>query len=139
MNLKAYITTREINVQGFMVYQVTENHYNFDNIPQNSLNEIIVEDAVEYMDDIYKFLVSCCSLLRKGGTIKIFGMDLRSMCASYVSSQIDSATFSKVVVQNKRGALSVYEINDLLKKIDLDIQRSTLNDNAMYEILAIRK
>ena len=139
MKMNVYITTKDLDIQGFAVFQVSENHYNFDSVPQNSCNEVIIEDAVEYMDDIPKFLNSCCSLVRKGGVIRIFGMDLRSVCLSYVSSQMNTQTFNQVVTQDKRGAISLHELNQIIKSLGMDIQKSSLNENAMYEVVAIRK
>ena len=136
MNL--YITTKDKDIKGFNKIKVSENNFDFNSIPKNSCNQIIVEDAVEYFDNIGEFFDACFRLLRKGGSIKIFGLDLRSACQAYVNSQMDTQIFNEIVIKNKRGALSLNELVDFIKHVGLEIERCHLAKGSMYEILAKR-
>ena len=137
--MNVYITTKDTEIKGFQTVRVHENKFNFDDIPKNSCEHIIVEHAIEFFDNPADFCSHCFSLLRKGGTIKLFGLDLRTVCLNYVNGQMDTKTFNELVIQNKRGALCVNDWVGAIKQLGMDIEKCDLDQGAMYEIIAKRK
>lgn len=137
--MNVYITNKDNEIHGFKTIKVTENQFNFDDVPKNSCENIIIEDAIEFFDNPIDFCGHCFSLLRKGGTIKIFGIDLRTACLNYVNGQIDTKNFNKLIIQNKRGALCVNDCILVIKQLGMDIDKCDLDQNAMYEIIAKRR
>ena len=138
--MNIYITSTDTQAPShFEVIKVGVNSVNFDNIPANSCSQIIVERASELFDDPVKFLSSCFNLLRKDGTIKILGIDLRTVCLSYVNGQMDSKTFNKSIINDHRSALSCDELLNAVKSLGMHVHRCDTQNNALYELLATRK
>jgi hypothetical protein len=137
--MNVYITSKDIDIQGFTVIKVGTNQFNFDEIPKNSCENLVVEDAIEYFDDISGFCQGFFSLLRKGGVVKIIGLDLHTMSLNYVSGQLNSKTFNEVVVSGKQAVLSMGDVLQMVKELDMVVEKCDLNEGSMYEIVARRK
>lgn len=136
--MNVYITSKDVEIKGFQNIKVIENQCNLDDIPKNSCENIIVEYAIELFDSPNDFCSSCLSLLRKGGTIKFFGLDLRTVCLNYVNGQMDTKTFNEIVIEKNRCALCVNDLVTEIKKLGMEIERCDLGQGAMYEIVAKR-
>ena len=49
-----------------------------------------------------------------GAAIKIIGIDLRSICLSYVNGSLDTKTFNDTFIANTKGLLSTNDMLDFL-------------------------
>ena len=137
--MNVYITSKDIDMQGFTVVKVNTNQFNFDEIPNNSCENLVVEDAIEYFDDISGFCQGFFNLLRKGGVVKIIGLDLHTMCLHYVNGQLDSKTFNEIVISGKQAVISMGDVLQMVKQLDMVIDKCDLTEGSMYEIVARRK
>ncbi len=138
--MNIYITSTDTQPpSNFELVRVSTNSVNFDHIPANSCSQMIIERAAEFFDDPINFLSSCFNLLRKNGTIKILGLDLRTVCLSYANAQMDTQTFNSTVIANHQSALSCNELLNAVKSLGMEVHRCDLQSNAMYELLATRK
>jgi len=136
MNL--YITNRDVEVKGFNSINVAKGKIDFEEIPKNSCSEIVIENGLEHVVNIFDFFRSCVGLLRIGGVIKVIGIDLRSICLSYVNSSLDTKTFNEII-SGKNEFLSVNDIVDFVKSIKMHIEKADLISDSMYEIVAHRR
>tara|TARA_E500000305_G_C3997085_1_gene225163 strand:- start:63 stop:476 length:414 start_codon:yes stop_codon:yes gene_type:complete len=137
MNL--YITNRDVEIKGFNSINVTKGTVDFSEIPKNSCTQIVIENALEHVENIFDFFKSCVQLLRMGAAIKIIGIDLRSICLSYVNGSLDTKTFNDTFIANTKGLLSTNDMLDFLKHNNMHIEKCDLLNESMYEIIAHRR
>ena len=55
MNL--YITNRDVEIKGFNSINVTKGTVDFSEIPKNSCTQIVIENALEHVENIFDFLM----------------------------------------------------------------------------------
>ena len=61
------------------------------------------------------------------------------MSLNYVSGQLNSKTFNEVVVSGKQAVLSMGDVLQMVKELDMVVEKCDLNEGSMYEIVARRK
>lgn len=134
MNL--YINKDGKTIQGFKTIDIVNGSCDFSNIPNNACSQIIIQNALEYLENIEEFYGSAVRLIRKNGSIKIYGLDLRSLCLSYVTGELDTKAF-KELTKDMKTIVSLQDWTAILQQSGLQIEKCDLKNN-MYELVAIR-
>lgn len=113
----------QIKAEGFEFYDASK----IDKIKENSLEEIIIQDLLEYFsdNDYIKILINIVSKLKPDGKLHIQGTDANSLCCGVAYSQIDVMTFKALLFgANKSNIFSLTQlktqIEDNIKSIDIN-------------------
>ena len=138
--MKAIITNDVKNsISGYECVPVLFGKINLDNIPDNSLEEIIATDFVDHVpaDKIDEYLSNVCKKMRMNSTLTLRGSELGLLCRNAINNTISSQDFNKIISELK----SVHKVSDiinLLKSKHLLINNVTIK-GIQYEISAIRQ
>lgn len=94
---------------------------NVSNYEDNSLDEIIIQDLLDYIprEDAASVLRSLVSKLKKEGSIHIQGMDFNQLGAAISFDMIDSNILKSIMYLNKRSIHEMSEIITYLKDLNL--------------------
>ena len=89
--------------------------------------------SAEQYEEFYKQIHS---LIRKNGTLRVYGLDLRSVCLAYVTGDIDTKNFASLT-EGMKTIVSLQDWTVILQGSGLQIERCNV-DNNMYELIASR-
>lgn len=118
---------------------VLTSNTNFTDIVDNSCEEILCVDALDYVDQNSRNAVlgSILSKLRLNGRIIIAGTDVRSLSRLVLSENISVDEYNKEI-ENKKSLSTSTNIRNILLSSNLKIE-SELIRGQKYELTAIRK
>lgn len=118
---------------------VLTSNTNFTHIVDNSCEEILCVDALDYVDQNSRNAVlgSILSKLRLNGRIIIAGTDVRSLSRLVLSENISVDEYNKEI-ENKKSLSTSTNIRNILLSSNLKIE-SELIRGQKYELTAIRK
>jgi len=124
-----------INYQNILLKE----SYDFSDIVNNSCEEILCFDSLDYIKHIEKFnkLQIILSKLRLNGKIIICGTDCRSLSRLLLSESITKEDYNKEI-ENKKSLSSSTDIRNVLLSNNLKIEYEIVRGQK-YEITAVRK
>ena len=96
---------------------------NIDTIPDNSCNEIIINDLLDYLsyNESTNILDLLINKLCTNGSIIIQSVDLYQLATAVTFNDIDLDTTKIVLYQNKKAIYTLYDIESELKNRKLNI------------------
>lgn len=110
-------------------------------LKNESAKEIAIQDLLEYYEDKYvnSLLNEIVSKLENNGKLHIQGMDIRSLCSSFVYGQIDTIAFKSLIINNKKNIYSISQIKNSIKQINgLEISKIKFINGLQYYLECIK-
>lgn len=105
--------------------------------------EIAIQDLLEYYEDKYilQILNEIISKLQDNGKLHIQGLDIKSLCNSVASGQIDILTFKTLLLSSgKKNFYSVLQIKSILKNIpNIEITKIKFMNGLQYYLECTKK
>ena len=136
--MKLYLTTDETKtVQGYNNIIVSNGSCKLDGIFKNSCDEIIVDNCLDCINNSLDFLKILSSLIRLNGVIKIYGIDLRNICLSYINGEFGLTEMRKLIL-DKHDIFSISDIFNVVKEVNLEVLKCELNGPS-FDIQCLRK
>jgi hypothetical protein len=138
--MKAIITKNvEDKIIGYECIPVIYGKIDLSNIPDNSLEDIIATDFLDYIDvdKVDEYLSNICKKMRMNSTLTLRGHELGLLCRNTVNNTITSKDFNQLTSKTK----SIHKLPDvinLLKSKNLLINNVTIK-GIQYEISSIRQ
>lgn len=130
----------QIKVEGFEFYDASK----IDKIKENSLEEIIIQDLLEYFsdNDYIKILINIVSKLKPDGKLHIQGTDANSLCCGVAYSQIDVMTFKALLFGASKS--NIFSLTQLKTQIEdnvksIDINKIKFLNGLQYYIECVKK
>jgi len=113
--------------------------YNFSDIIDNSCEEILCIDSLDYIQNAEKLnkLQNILSKLRLNGKIVVCGTDYRSLSRLILSESMSPEDYNKEI-ENKKSLSCSTDIRNFLLSNNLKIESETIRGQK-YEITATRK
>jgi len=137
--MKLHITHTDNIIQNYNNVTVQNGIINLSNVVNNSCDEILVIDALDYVkyENVNKTLASIMEKLRINGTITIVGTDLRSFNRLILSEKISIEEYNKKI-EDVKSLNYVSNVRKILDSYGLAIESEMVRSHK-YEIVAIRK
>lgn len=109
-----------------------------ENIPENSIDNIILQDSLDYMieDNDAELLSNIRSKLVANGTLHIQSIDMKQFAIAIAFDDIEYGLAKKILYPYKRSIRSMKEIENLLIKHNFTIQNKQYINIFEYYILA---
>lgn len=132
-----YNKKHEIN--NYVNLLVEENGVDLRDVIANSCDEIIISEALDYIQ--YKYinyvLEDIVHRLRLGGKIIITGIDIKALSRLVVSELVSIEQYNDIIM-NIKSLNTILNIRALLVSYNLDIELDLIN-GYKYQIIAKRK
>jgi hypothetical protein len=138
--MKAIITNNvSESISGYELIPVLYGKINLDNIPDNSLEEIIAIDFLDHIhaNEVDENLIKICNKMRINGIITVRGHELGILSRAVVNNAITSSEYNELIKKTE----SIHKVSDivnLIKSKNLSIDTVTIK-GMQYEISASRK
>lgn len=125
-------------LSGYECVYMDSPQINLSHISDNECSEILIKNCFTQVSVVnaVEFLVLVCSKLRRGGTIKLNGVDARTLARAIVRGNMNDKEFNDIIYSCK-SLLSIPTVKDILHRAGLKIETLTLN-GINYDITATR-
>lgn len=125
---------------------ICPNSSRFDNISNiityqdNTIKNIIVQDLFDYYDenDLNETLISLKNKLEVSGSIEIQSIDLKRLSIAIAFEEIPISFAQQLLYPNKKSIHTLYDIVNLLEKLNFKINNKKYINSIEYHISAIK-
>lgn len=127
------------HIANYTNVDISDNGLNINHIVNNSCDEIIVSDTLDYIpyENINKTLFDIVQKIRLNGRLIITGTDIRCICRLTSADTISVEQFSSII-RDVKSMNTEINIKHLLASVGLKIESNLINHHK-YEIIAVRK
>jgi hypothetical protein len=118
-----------------------ENLNNLDNYINDSIDEILITDLLDYHseDNVGETLMKICNKIKPQGTLHIQSIDLSQLAITIASQSIDISTAKAILYPNKKSIHTLHDIEQLLIGYNFDITNKQYMNIFEYFISATKK
>jgi hypothetical protein len=137
--MKIQITAKpQSDIAGYQNFLIENGNVDLSSVSENECEEILLGDSLNHLEygqngDILKIAVS---RLRKGGIIKMFGLEPAVVCKSYISGNMNDSDFSRTI-NSVKSCICSKTLKESLELLGLKIQTIFIQGLA-YDITAVR-